>query len=159
MIINDVRTDFRDVEFDVPDGYFLDPRFNFVSKEKDSYVSMTKQSFANEVDINQIVARFSKTGLLPTFNGQPFYGDVSEIGDFQEAMNVVASANELFNQYPAEIRERFGNDAGQLIEFLSDENNRDEAIALGLVVKPVDPVVDPIAPLSQPKAENKGTGV
>ena len=55
--------------------------------------SMTKQSFADEVDINKVVARYEKTGMLDHVNRrQPFYGDVSEIRSYQESLNVVIHA-------------------------------------------------------------------
>lgn len=98
--------------------------------------SMTKQSFADEVDINKILARFDKTGMISHLNqGQPFYGDVSEIADYQTALNVVHQAETLFGQMSAEIRERFGNDPALMIKFLDDPQNLQEAIDLGMVVK------------------------
>jgi len=85
--------------------------------------SMTKQSFADETDINKIVARFEKTGLIEHLNSrEPFYGDVSDIVGYQEALNVVQKADDLFNAYPAKVRERFDNDPVKFIEFISDRS-------------------------------------
>ena len=39
---------------------------------------------------------------------------------------------------PADLRKRFSNDPGQLLSFLENEDNRAEAIKLGLVNAPQD---------------------
>lgn len=108
----------------------------------DTGPGLTKQSFAGEVDINKIVAGFEKTGMLTHLNSrQPFYGDVSDIRDYHEALSVVRTAEELFDGMDAKVRERFHNDPAKMIEFLANEENREEAIKLGIVVKP--PVIVP----------------
>lgn len=94
---------------------------------------LTTQADRNEVDINRIVARVMKGQSIPMRNDQPFYGDVSDLGGLQEAFMAVQEADELFMQYPAEVRERFNNDPVELVEFLGDERNYDEALKLGLV--------------------------
>lgn len=110
----------------------------------------TVQASRDDADINKILARFQKTGQLPpTFNGEPFYGDVSEIGDLQDCLIKVQQANELFMQYPAELRERFDNDPVKLVDFLGNEDNRLEAEELGLVVKQPQPSI-PAEPVEPP---------
>ena len=64
---------------------------------------MAVQADAAEVDINNIIKRIQKGGSIPQFNGQPFYGDVSEIGDLVTALETVQTANELFMAYPAPL--------------------------------------------------------
>lgn len=117
---------------------------------KDFGDSMTSQSPADEVDINKIVARVQKGHVVLTSIGTPFYGDVSDLGGLQEAIQKVQEADELFMQYPAHVRERFENDPVNLVEFLADPDNKEEAIELGLVNKPL-PVPEP-APVVQPAA-------
>lgn len=111
--------------------------------------SMTKQSFADECDINKIVARFEKSDMITHLNeGEPFYGDVSEYGDLKEAIDKVNSANELFMAMDPKVRSKFDNDPVKMVEFLSDESNKAEAIALGMVIpEPVAPVVAPAPPV------------
>lgn len=104
----------------------------------------TVQADADEADINVLVARYNKSGQLPPMRGgQPFYGDVSDIGDLQESLIKVQEGNRLFMSYPADLRERFDNDPAKLIAFLSDDNNLKEAEELGLVAK--RPIVEPAA--------------
>lgn len=98
--------------------------------------SRTKQSFREQVNINSILARHRKSGMVDHVNGkQPFYGDVSNIGTYQEALDVVNRAAQLFNGMSAAVRRRFDNDPLRMIEFLQDPANLDEATKLGMVAK------------------------
>lgn len=99
--------------------------------------SMTKQSFADQVDIKKIMDKHRKTGMVTHINSrQPFYGDVSNVTSYQEALLVVQKAEELFAGMSAKVRARFGNDPAQMIEFLENPENRQEAIELGMVTAP-----------------------
>ncbi|QXP08116.1 MAG: internal scaffolding protein [Arizlama microvirus] len=96
--------------------------------------SLTKQSFSQECDINVIMARFEKTGILSSENAQtPRYGDFSDVIDYDESLRVVMEADEAFMSLPAKVRARFENDPSQLIEFVRDPANVDEAVSLGLM--------------------------
>lgn len=95
--------------------------------------SMTKQSFKEECDINNIIANFTKTGLLEyAQEHQPQYGDVTGI-DFQTAMQTISQANEMFDELPSKIRQRFQNDPVAFLDFIQDPESRSEAIQLGLI--------------------------
>jgi phage internal scaffolding protein len=110
--------------------------------------SLTQQHFAQEADINVIMAYYQRTGILgdPLNPGTdaPMFGDFSNVQDFQKAQNAIIEANRAFMSLPSDVREKFNNDPGKLIEFLSNEDNRDEAIKLGLVKEPPAPAA-PIA--------------
>lgn len=99
--------------------------------------TMTQQSFAAEVDVNEIVKRAQRTGLLgdpvAMANRQAIFGDFSEIGSYHDAMNRVVAAQGAFMQLPAEVRSRFNNDPGQLCDFMADRKNLEEAVSLGLL--------------------------
>jgi len=95
--------------------------------------SRTKQSFRDECDINYILRQFNVTGQLPTGSVQPQYGDFSGITDYQSALNAVMAAQDSFLQLPAKLRARFDNDPALFVEFASDEANKDEMKALGLL--------------------------
>lgn len=100
----------------------------------------TKQADKDRCDINKIVAKYNRTGMLEHVNkNAPFFGDVAQLGDYQEAMNVVVRANELFAGMSSSVRERFHNDPNEMIEFLSKEENKAEAIKLGMVNAPKVP--------------------
>lgn len=109
--------------------------------------SMTKQEFAAETDINNIVRNFGLTGQLPDNFRTPSYGDFSEVTDYHTALNAVRASEEAFLSLPAALRERFANDPQHLLEFVSDSNNRPEAEKLGLInpTPPTSPTEPPPA--------------
>jgi len=96
----------------------------------------TKSEFADEANINNIVKRCMNGAVMPTGGRTPLFGDFTEVADFSSAQTLIAEANSEFEQLPSDVREKFGNDVSALMDFLDDENNLDEAIALGLAPKP-----------------------
>ena len=119
-------------------------------------LSLTQQSFAEEADINTIVDRFMKSGVLPNPAVMPQYIDYEGVFDFQSAMNVVRQADENFMRLPARVRARFNNSPQAFLEFFADEGNRVEAEALGLVLpaKPVSGVSGAPAPDAEPPSQS-----
>lgn len=102
----------------------------------------TKQEFADECNINILLARYMATGEMPAINeAAPQYLDATG-HDYQEAMNFIAGAKTLFNELPSHLRLRFDNDPAAFLEFTSQEKNRDEMLELGLL-KPRNEWVDP----------------
>ena len=94
--------------------------------------SRTKQSEAEEADINTIVRRFNLTGQMPTNIRTPQYGDFDGIESFQDAMDRVRQAQENFMLIPAEIRAKFGNDPGAFVEYATNPDNLPELRKMGL---------------------------
>lgn len=96
--------------------------------------SRTQQQFKEQVDVNNIVAKYKKTGEwlhLTRKNG--VYADVSNITDYRESLDKVMQANAAFASLPSSIRVRFDNDPNQLLNFLQDPNNYQEAVNLRLI--------------------------
>lgn len=143
---------------------FLRSAFNYdrdvVSLENgiamDPDEGVAKQSFKDECDINNIVAKFLKTGQLPENVRMPQSGDFTGITDFQTAMNMVIEAQDAFMAFPAEVRARFANDPQRMMDFLGDENNREEAIKLGLVEKPAEKTRDVVQAVDELAAKMAG---
>lgn len=103
----------------------------------------TKQEYADQVDVNKIIAKYKKTqdpSLLAGKTG--VYADLTEIKDYQTHLSSVIKADEAFMALPSLIREKFSNDPSKLISFLADPSQKDESIRLGLRVQPKD-WVDP----------------
>jgi len=98
-------------------------------------VSLAKQSFAEEVDINTIVRRFNLTGELPHDVRVPEYADFEGSFDYHSALNAIAAAHESFDAMPAAVRARFQNDAGAFVDFCNDPANIEDMIKMGLAVK------------------------
>ena len=96
----------------------------------------TKSEFADEANINNIVKRCMNGAAMPTGGRTPLFGDFTEVEDFSSAQVLIAQANAEFEQLPSDVREKFGNNVSDLMDFLDDENNAAEAIELGLLPKP-----------------------
>ena len=96
--------------------------------------SLTQQQFKEESDINTIVDRFMKSGVLPTPTNMPQYVDYEGVFDFQSAMNAVRAADENFMRMDAKIRARFNNSPQEFLEFFANTENTEEAIRLGLAI-------------------------
>lgn len=96
--------------------------------------SLTQQQFAEEADINTIVNRFLKTGVLPTPTTFPQYVDFEGVFDYQSAMNLVRAADESFLRMDAKVRARFNNSPQEFLEFFANPENVQEAIRLGLAI-------------------------
>jgi phage internal scaffolding protein len=115
-------------------------------------VSLTHQALSAECDINRIMQRFERTGVLEHRNRfEGAYGDFTDApGDYQESMNAVLAAEEMFSTLPAKIRRRFHNDPGAFLDYVSNPDNQDEMISLGLATRAPNEVLDdPATPTPQ----------
>lgn len=105
----------------------------------------TLQSAANEADINVIVGRFMKSGVIPQVTAPPVSQDFADSFDFQSSMNLLVAAKNAFMQLPADIRTRFNNDPARYVEFVSDERNLDEMRKLGIANPVKEPPKEPVS--------------
>lgn len=117
---------------------------------------------ADACDINNIFKRFMKTGQIDHVSLRPpMYGDFTSTMSFQEQRNAVIEATQAFELLPHEVRTRFGNDPANLVDFMADDANIEEAKQLGLYEDPetdepapaeptpvVDPPPEPVAPVT-----------
>lgn len=98
-----------------------DPRF---SLDCSDLPSLTRQEFAAECDINNLMLQFEKTGILPTLNnGEPKYLDVSDVPDLMLAHAILNEATTSFMALPATIRRDFDNDPVKFISFAENPDN------------------------------------
>ena len=104
--------------------------------------SLAQQHMKDECDINILVERFGVTGSMPVAPIEPSYGDFTGVSDYHTALNKVKAADEAFMALPAKIRAKFDHDPNALLNYLQNEENRDEAIQIGLIDG--KPVVEPI---------------
>ena len=96
--------------------------------------SLTQQSMSAECDINRIMARFEKTGLIDHVNKfEGNYGDFSEMQDYATSMNQVLAAQEMFASLPSGIRQKFNNSPREFLEYVDKEENHEEMRKLGLM--------------------------
>lgn len=114
----------------------------------------TKQSFKAECDINNIMAKYQRTGVLDfAAKREPQYGDCTGV-EFQAGMEMIARARGMFEELPSSVRARFENDPVEFLNFVQNPENRAEAKELGLL-KPdaleATPLPPPL-PSDAPKA-------
>lgn len=95
--------------------------------------SKTKQSEKDACDVNRIMARYKKDGVLPPSMMQGFYADVRHISDYRTAVHQVRQANAFFESLTAETRAQFDNDPAVFLDFASDPANLDLLKEMGLV--------------------------
>lgn len=114
-------------------SHFNKSSFNSTSLSFPPNSRWTKQSFAQECDINTLMARYMSTGEIPNLNeAAPQYLDATGF-DFHVMQNQLVEAQSLFDALPSKIRSRFGNDPGQFLDFVGDPDNRSEMAAMGLL--------------------------
>ena len=97
--------------------------------------SLTKQAMQDDCDINNIVARYERDGVLThVTNMEAEYGFCDGM-TFTEAMITVTKAQSMFMELPSELRERFENDPAKFLDYVDniDAQNAQEAFELGLV--------------------------
>ena len=114
--------------------------------------SLAQQHMKDECDINVLVERFGVTGQLPTTPLEPSYGDFSGVSDYHTALNAIKAADDAFMALPAKIRAKFDHDPNALLNFLQNEENRDEAIQIGLIDG--KPVVEPVVSVVETPKES-----
>lgn len=122
-------------------------------------VSMTRQEFAAECDVNALMSRFEKTGVwpLPPNDAKPAFFDATEVPNFHEAMEFMIAAENAFMSLPAIVRKEFDNDPEKFVEYGSKPENIGRMREWGLAPPEATPeppmrveVVNP--PSSSPEA-------
>jgi len=106
------------------------PRVPFIAMHDG--VKITQDHFRDEVDINNIIAKFAETGAFPIANRQAEYGYATS-QTFTEAMQTIASAKEEFAKLPSEARAHFLNDPAAYLDAVGDPENRELFQKLGLL--------------------------
>ena len=97
----------------------------------------TEQCHRDECDINKIIAKYDRTGVLNHVNDfEARYEDLTGL-DYQTMLNTVANANSMFEGLPSEIRNQFANDPAKFISFMDDENNNEQMYEMGLKQRPI----------------------
>jgi len=122
-----------------------------------SQPTLTQQHSKDQVDINNIMKRYIKTGVLDhVAKYKPQYRDNNSI-DYQESMNIVIKADEMFSELPAQARKQFNNDPAAFLDFVQDPANHDKLHELGLTEIPIPTTTTTESPPPSPgkKTETK----
>ncbi len=110
-----------------------------------------KQSFSDEVNINKIMAKYTRTGVVPQINlKKPLYGDFSNVQDYLSAVSKVRESEAAFMSLPAEVRARTENDPGKFLEWVTNEDNKAEIVGFGLASQEAADLMWPPPPEPEP---------
>ena len=117
----------------------------------------TKSEFADECDINKIMARYRRTGVLPIDvrkEAAARFGDFSQLPSFMEMQDTLIAANDLFMALPAAVRKQFGNDPHEFLAAAETKEGRELLQKLGLGVEKAAGETDPTpkGPVPSPAA-------
>lgn len=107
-------------------------------------VYTTEQAHKDDCDINSIVKRYKKTGVISHVSRfEANYGDMTG-DDFKTSTDKILKAKQDFKTLPANIRKEFKNNPAKLLEFMENPDNRDKAIELGIIDRRWTPETDGI---------------
>lgn len=121
--------------------------------------SLTKQSMAAETDINVIMAKYQRTGLISHWMHGGSYEDLTNATNYHDAMNMILDAQDAFMQLPARVRKHFGNDPAQLMAAIDDPSRADELRELGILAEVPEPVTGTPEPGREPDNERSEASV
>jgi len=123
-------------------GVFMRTQFNYDHNAASNACGLscqeltrTQQHHKEECDINVILKKFGKTGVMPINTSEALYPDFSEAVDYHTALNQIIAAESEFDRLPSHLRKHFDNDPSKLVYFMQDKNNYDQAVELGLIEK------------------------
>lgn len=85
--------------------------------------AMTEQAHEPECNVNNIVARFSKTGDMALLNrAQGMFADISEMpSDYQASLNFVQNVGAAFDALPAKVRAAYANDPQKFMDAVQND--------------------------------------
>ncbi|AXL14446.1 internal scaffolding protein [Microviridae sp.] len=107
--------------------------------------SLTRQSEHDRSEINRIVSR----GIILPDPNQMTFGDFSGGEDFREIQNRIIAVQQSFSELPSGTREMFGNDPAEMLDFIADPENAEEASNLGLIKRQTREVGSDLVPLKK----------
>ena len=110
---------------------FCRPKFK---RDKDGKpIYLTEQSHKAQCDVNKIIAKYDKTGLITHVSSiKADFGDIPMV-DYKEMHDRLVKMQNEFDKLPYQVKKRFGNSSYNLIAFMENAENRKEAEELGLI--------------------------
>lgn len=119
--------------------------------------SLTDDSFADSCDIHKMLKRYLLAGEMPQGNPGAFVDVAMLPDDFLAAQVRVKAAETAFMELPSDLRARFKNSPVELLSFLANPANVEEARELGLFVKPEVPEKEPAGSGGAPPGDPPGS--
>lgn len=97
--------------------------------------SLTQQSFREDADLNVLARRFGLSDIpVGTYDPDAFR-DTTNDPELAELLDIQRNAKNQFLALPAKLRKRFHNSPNELWAFVTDPENAEEALRLGLLHK------------------------
>lgn len=97
--------------------------------------TMTKQAFKDETNINNIMARYIKDGVMDHVNThQGNYGNFIGYENYHTSLNQILQAEAMFLTIPAKIRALFNNDPATFLAFADNPENQKTMVEIGLAL-------------------------
>lgn len=94
----------------------------------------TRQEDAASADVNAVLARVMRGVVpLPEPLTEQVFADVSQIGDFRSAMEVVTRADSAFRQLDAKVRTAFDNEPAAFVDAFHSKEGLAKLAELGVV--------------------------
>lgn len=130
--------------------------------------SKTRQSAKEGTQLDWILRKYATAGHSAEMVGAYFsivaprpYG-IQQNTEYQDMLNKVIQVENYFAALPSRIRDRFNHSAQNMVDFLADPKNLDEARKLGLVAKELAtgadvPAAKPAETLTVPSPDKKET--
>jgi phage internal scaffolding protein len=127
---------------------------DFLDEDGKQAIGRTEQHHKPACDINNIIRQYDKTGLITHTNAvKATYGDFTEVNEYQVALNSVIEAQASFSELPSDIRKKFGNDPGAFIEFVTNPDNAEECVKMGLADAPTPEVIPKVEVVNPPQEQ------
>lgn len=123
--------------------------------------SMTRQSFAKDADINNIMAKYAVSGVLVDPNDVdsarlPHFGDFSDLVDYPTLVGRINQAQADFMTLPSGVRARFDNSVENLLDWIADPKNVVEAVSLHVLPESMIEATYAVHPELRPPKEGAG---
>lgn len=99
--------------------------------------SQTFQSEKNDTMIEAYLRKYRATGFFgdPQRKAAAMFGDFSGLEDFQTIQNKMARIREHFDALPSTTRRFFGDDPANYVAFVTNPQNLQKSIDMGLLAK------------------------
>lgn len=110
--------------------------------------SMTRQEFADECDINNLMKQYEGHLANPMASlREPVYVDFTAVpSTLMETMDILHAGTDAFMSLPASVRKEFDNNAVAFVDFASNPDNIDKLRELGLAKPKPAPAPEPAKP-------------
>jgi phage internal scaffolding protein len=106
----------------------------------DTGPGLTEQHHKDKCDVNQILAKYQKTGVIEHVKRHGAHYGFCDGRDFTEATFLVTKAREMFEDLPSKTREKFAHDPAKFLDFVDSLPDGPERATLlfeaGLAAKP-----------------------